>query len=193
MQKIVNEIVESIKTLRTKTENKTLIVAIDGRCGAGKTTLAGLLEEEFNCAAFHMDDFFPRPEQRTEERLSIPGENVDHERFLEEVMRPLLENRSFYYRPYDCRSQELTEPIYAEPNDIAVVEGSYSCHPALWGFYDLRIFLTVEPKEQLRRIVERNGAEKAEMFKKRWIPLEEKYFAAFDIENRCDLRFSTDI
>ena len=173
MQQIVNEIVENIKTLRIKAENKTLIVAIDGRCGAGKTTLAGRLEEELGCAAFHMDDFFPRPEQRTEERLSIPGENVDHERFLEEVMRPLIQNRRFCYRPY-------------------VIEGSYSCHPALWDFYDLRIFLTVEPEEQIRRIVERNGVEKAEMFKKRWIPLEEKYFAAFDIENRCDLRFSTD-
>ena len=192
MQQIVNEIVENIKTLRIKAENKTLIVAIDGRCGAGKTTLAGRLEEELGCAAFHMDDFFPRPEQRTEERLSIPGENVDHERFLEEVMRPLIQNRRFCYRPYDCKTQRPTDPVYAEPNNIAVIEGSYSCHPALWDFYDLRIFLTVEPKEQLRRIVERNGAEKAETFKERWIPLEEKYFAAFDIENRCDLRFSTD-
>ena len=59
MQQIVNEIVENIKTLRIKAENKTLIVAIDGRCGAGKTTLAGRLEEELGCAAFHMDDFFP--------------------------------------------------------------------------------------------------------------------------------------
>ena len=46
-----------------------LIVAIDGRCGSGKSTLAARLARELRCSVFHMDDFFPRPEQRTAERL----------------------------------------------------------------------------------------------------------------------------
>ena len=87
-----------------------LIVAIDGRCGSGKSTLAARLERELRCSVFHMDDFFPRPEQRTAERLSQPGENVDHERFLAEVLLPLAAIRSkvkspfvrsfLYYVPY---------------------------------------------------------------------------------------------
>ena len=52
-----------------------------------------------------MDHFFLRPEQRTPERLRTPGENVDHERFLEEVLCPLRAGRVFWYRPFDCSVQ----------------------------------------------------------------------------------------
>lgn len=34
-----------------------VIVAIDGRCGSGKTTLAAKLQKQLHCSVFHMDDF----------------------------------------------------------------------------------------------------------------------------------------
>ena len=67
-----------------------VIAAIDGRCGAWKSTLAAQLQAQLSCRVFHMDDFFLRPEQRTAARLAQPGENVDHERFLSEVLQPAL-------------------------------------------------------------------------------------------------------
>ncbi len=167
-----------------------IIVAIDGRCGSGKTTLAARLEKDLRCAVYHMDDFFPRPEQRTEKRLSRPGENVDHERFLEEVLLPLHGTQAVTYRPYLCAQQQLGEPVTVAPNRLTIVEGSYSCHPALWEHYDLRIFLTIDPEEQMRRIERRNGPEKAAMFRSRWIPFEESYFEAYDVQARCDMTFS---
>ena len=45
---------------------------------------------------------------------------------------------------------------------------------------------------QQRRILLRNGQEKLEMFKSRWIPFEEKYFSAFDVEKKADLVLVTD-
>ena len=33
---------------------------------------------------------------------------------------------------------------------------------------------------------ERDGAEQLKSFRERWIPLEEKYFSAFQVEDRCD-------
>lgn len=33
----------------------------------------------------------------------------------------------------------------------------------------------------------RCGAEKLQMFRDRWIPLEESYFTAFDLPARCDM------
>ena len=164
-----------------------IIVAIDGRCGSGKTTLAARLERDLRCAVYHMDYFFPRPEQRTEERLSRPGENVDHERFLAEVLLPLQGTQPVTYRPYLCAQQQLGNPVTVEPNRLTVVEGSYSCHPALWDYYDLRVFLTVDLEEQLRRIEKRNGPEKAQQFRDRWIPFEESYFEAFHVGARCDM------
>lgn len=134
-----------------------VLVAIDGRCAAGKTTLAASLQAQLACNVFHMDDFFLRPEQRTPERLRQPGGNVDFERFLTVVLRPLRDGAPVTYRPYDCRTQRLCAPVHAEARPVNLIEGSYSCHPALWDLYDLHVFLSVGPEEQHRRIAARNG------------------------------------
>ena len=39
-------------------DNEKLIIAIDGRCGGGKSSLGTMLTEEFDCNIFHMNDFF---------------------------------------------------------------------------------------------------------------------------------------
>ena len=49
-------------------EKDFVVVAIDGKCTSGKTTLAAKLAEIYDCNVFHMDDFFLRPEQRTPAR-----------------------------------------------------------------------------------------------------------------------------
>ena len=72
-----------------------------------------------------------------------------------------------------------------------IVEGSYSCHPVLNGYYDLSVFLSVDAAEQIRRIRQRNGADNVQMFQERWIPMEERYFQSFRIQETCDLRFQT--
>lgn len=175
-------------TILEKAETKEgIIVALDGRCASGKSTLAASLAEQLSCPLIHMDDFFLRPEQRTDARLATAGENVDHERFLEEVLAPLAEGKCVTYRPWDCGAQAFGEPIAIEPKPITIVEGSYACHPALWDYYDLRIFLTVEPDTQLARIAERNGEEGLEAFRNKWIPLEESYFSHYNIALRCDI------
>ena len=45
----------------------------------------------------------------------------------------------------------------------------------------------IEPELQRERILKRNGQEKAEMFFNRWIPMEQKYFEAFKIREKCDI------
>lgn len=52
-----------------RTERERVTVAIEGGSASGKTTLAVLLTNIYDCKVFHMDDFFLRPEQRTAERL----------------------------------------------------------------------------------------------------------------------------
>ena len=154
---------------------------------AGKTTLAASLQAQLACNVFHMDDFFLRPEQRTPERLRQPGGNVDFERFLTEVLRPLRDGAPVTYRPYDCRTQQLCAPVHAEARPVNLIEGSYSCHPALWDLYDLHVFLSVGPEEQHRRIAARNGEKMLPMFTNVWIPMEETYFARFQVAERADL------
>jgi len=185
-------ILNKIYSLVERNRNKRVIIAIDGRCGAGKTTLAQYLKEQTGATVFHMDDFFLRPEQRTAARLSTPGENVDHERFLSEVLEPLRKGAlELPYQRFDCKSQSLQEAVIIRPGNLCIVEGSYSCHPSLVNIYDYRIFMTVSPNEQMERIIRRNGAEGAKMFESRWIPLEEKYFSVCTVEGQCDCTIDT--
>ena len=172
---------------RLTAERSRVLVAIEGGSASGKTTLGELLQNVYGCPVFHMDDFFLRPEQRTPERLRQPGGNVDFERFLTEVLRPLRDGAPVTYRPYDCRTQQLCAPVHAEARPVNLIEGSYSCHPALWDLYVLHVFLSVGPEEQHRRIAARNGEKMLPMFTDVWIPMEETYFAQFRVAERADL------
>ena len=120
---------------------KPIIIAIDGRCASGKTTLAKAISEQIDCNVIHMDDFFLRPEQRTANRLATPGENIDHERFLEEVLIPLSKGLPVTYHPFDCHKMGFGEEILLTPKKINIVEGSYSCHPSLRDYYAYTFFL----------------------------------------------------
>ena len=190
MEQHVQTILWSIK--QTDPPKRPYIIAIDGRCGAGKSTIAARLAEELNATLFHMDDYFLRPEQRTPERFSTPGENVDHERFLKEILIPLKEGRTITYSPYSCTTQTLLDPITVTPADIVIVEGSYALHPTLRAYYDLRVFLTLFPREQEARIRARNGDAIWPMFKNRWIPMEEAYHIYCEVEKYSDLILWTD-
>lgn len=173
-----------------RNEKEQLLIALDGRCASGKTTLASRLKEAINCNVIHMDHFFLRPEQRTESRFSHPGGNVDYERFLQEVAGPLRQGRAFSYRVFDCKTMGFSEDIRVEPKPVTIVEGAYCCHPSLWDFYDLHLFLNIDPQEQLRRIACRNGEQALAAFRERWIPFEEQYFNACQIRERCDYVFT---
>ncbi|MBQ7502638.1 uridine kinase [bacterium] len=170
---------------------RPFLIAIDGRCGSGKTTLAERLAKLLEANLFHADDFYLRPCQRSEARYREPGGNMDRERLRSEVLEPLQTNRPFAYRPYDCRAQSLAAPVSVQPRPFAVIEGSYSCHPELRHFYAFRIFLTTDPGTQKERIIKRGGPECLPDFQNRWIPLEELYFRSLRPERFCDLLLHT--
>ena len=176
----LNQIRNRIDELLSQKEQ--VIVAIDGNCTAGKTTLAGKLAEFYDCNVFHMDDFFLRPEQRTPERYAEVGGNVDYERFMEEVLLPLKAGNSFSYRPFDCSTFTLTEPVEVIPKKLNIIEGTYSHHPYFGDSYDLKIFLTVTPEIQRQRIMERPAFLHRRFFEE-WIPMEDRYFENFGISD----------
>ena len=186
---IMEELAQNIARIITERDCK--LIAIDGRCGSGKTTLSGEIQKLIPCNIIHMDHFFLPPERRTPERFSTPGENVDHERLLTEVLLPLQKGEKVSYRPFDCQTMSFGKPIELVSQKITIIEGSYSCHPSLYGYYDLHIFLSVSAEEQMKRIILRNGNEKAKVFASRWIPLEEAYFQTFRIAQKCEYHFDT--
>lgn len=163
------------------------IVALDGRCASGKTTLAEQLAEVTGAGVVHMDDFFLPPSLRSPERLAEPGGNVHYERFMEEVLIHLKSPKAFRYRCFDCSRMEPGAEREVREGDLRIVEGAYSCHPVFGEYMGLRVFCDVKPQEQLRRIERRDGAEMLKNFRERWIPMEEQYIRHFHIMERAGL------
>lgn len=184
----VQAVIERIE--RVYTERERVFVAIDGPCTSGKTTLATVLQRRFGGNVLHMDDFFLRPEQRTPERFAEPGGNVDRERFEDEVLAPLAAGKIAQYRPWDCHTGDFAASHNVEPARLTIVEGSYSMHPALRGYYDLMICLTIDSGEQLRRLEARNPR-MLQQFIDEWIPLENRYFASTETRTAADMIVDT--
>lgn len=180
--KTVSELLEELRTLSTGIR----IIAIDGRCAAGKTTLAKELAKQLGGDVIHMDDFFLPPELRTLERRSEPGGNVHYERFLTEVIPKLASGEAFSYQRFDCSRMAPGDRIPVNNNGFVFVEGAYSCHPVLGNYMDRKIFLDIDRKNQTERIRKRNGEDRLQDFLQLWIPLEEAYFQAFSVEENAD-------
>ena len=170
---------ESVKKKITEllVQKDMVMVAIDGKCTSGKTTLASQLAQSYDCNVFHMDDFFLRRSQRTPERFAEIGGNVDYERFREEVLLPLRSGKAFSYRPFDCGSLTLADPVAVTPKKLNIVEGTYSHHPYFGDPYDLKILLTVDEETQRQRILKRPAFLHKRFFEE-WIPMENRYFDA---------------
>lgn len=167
-----------------KNASDTVVAAIDGMCGAGKSTMGQALQEIYGCRLFHMDDYFLRPEQRTSQRYAQPGGNVDYERFNEEVLDHIRDREGLDYRPFDCGTFTLGTPVETQWSPLNIVEGSYSQHPFFGDVYELRFFCRISCREQIRRIRARNGEQMLRRFQEQWIPMENRYFEAFEIEKK---------
>ena len=179
--------VDAVKKLAADKSREQILIAIDGKCASGKSTLGIYLKNEFDANLFHMDDFFLQRHQRTKERLAEVGGNVDYERFREEVLEPLRTGKSVEYRIFDCSNLEIVENTMIQPKRINIIEGSYSQHPYFGEPYALSIFTEIDHESQLNNIRKRNGEEKLKNFVERWIPKEEVYFAKFGIKEKCDV------
>lgn len=164
-----------------------VIVAIDGKAASGKSTAADLLSSLFETEIIHMDDFFLPINLRTEKRLNEPGGNVHYERFKEEVISKLNSGNGFEYKKFDCSIMDFNESVNVNKCQVLIIEGAYSLHPIFEKYYDISAFFDIDEKEQLSRILKRNGEKMALVFKWKWIPMENKYIDHFKIKDDCDL------
>ena len=180
-------LIEKIQELLSKKE--CVILAIDGFCTAGKTTLANDLKKELDANVFHADDYFLRSSQKTKKRLNEIGGNFDYERFKSEIVDSLPKREEFCYRPYDCKTGELLKPICVQQKRVVIIEGSYCLHPHLGEYYDIAVFMDVSHDLQRERVLQRDKSLHQRFFEE-WIPKEQAYFEAFGIKSRCQIHIS---
>lgn len=178
-------ILDKIQRWTDEQRKQPYLIALDGMCASGKTTLAMHVQEQCpDVEVIHMDDFFLRPEIRTPERLKEPGGNVDYERFRKEVSDPLIATGSCRYRVYSCKCQGFVCSKTVRHPRIVIIEGAYSAHPYFGEIYDAVFFLSISPEEQKERIRKRNGERMLTRFLNEWIPMENRYFETFRIKEK---------
>ena len=170
---------------------KPLVLALDGRCGSGKTTLADGLARQFPASiVLHTDDFYLPPAQRVRGWEKTPCANMDLTRLRDEALRPAYAGQPVAYRAYSCRQGAYLPPAQLPAQPLVILEGSYSHHPLLRPYETLRVFVTCTKAEQTRRLQAREGARYAD-FAARWVPLEEGYFAQYHIAETADFVVDT--
>ena len=161
-----------------------LLITIDGPCASGKTTLAQKLAELFEAPVIHTDDYVIPHTQKTAERLAVPGGNCDADRLVREVIAPWKRGAPVKYRKYDCSRDILLPEEELPDSHILILEGSYSNLPEIRKFADIRIFASTPEEIREERLRQRETEQSLQMFRDRWLPLENHYFEAFALPDR---------
>lgn len=191
MTEFKNEKRELQKRIKAQmSENKIFIVAIDGMCLSGKTTLANELAKSFEANVFHIDDFYLPVNERAKDWKEKAGSNIDTERFLSEVLTPASGGKTVSYRAFDCHKNKTEFKGNFEPTPVVIVEGTYSCLSQFEKFYSLKVFMRCTGETQIERLKKRN-TESINSFLETWIPLEENYFNTCNVCKNSDIVIST--
>ena len=178
--------------LEIKKLDKPAVIAIDGRCGSGKTGFASIIKTVFDCNVFHIDDYYLPLQKRADNWEQMPAGNIGLNRFNGEVLIPSKAGEMVNYHPYNCGTGKYKEAVLFKPKTLTIIEGSYSHHPLLNKSYDLKIFLSCDNEVQKQRLFDREG-DYYSVFQKRWIPMEELYLSTFQIEKNSDIVVNTSL
>ena len=175
-------LMDVFRAIDRHSDSSSVLVAIDGRCGSGKSSLSQLIASVYGAMVLHMDDFFQTEAQKAAGEHAAVA-NIDGAR-LRTALAPFAAGDPFEFRPYNCLTGEFLPPRQVKPARVRVVEGSYCLHPAIRLLYDVKIFMTVDPVTQRARVKARNP-ELYDRFVAEWIPQEEAYFSAHQISEGC--------
>ena len=155
-----------------------VVVAIDGRSAAGKTTLAVWLASELGAALVHMDDFY-RDMPEADRWLLSPTQGVeqffDWQRLRREALEPLSRAQTVSYRGYDWDAGGglSVEHQVVEAAAVVILEGVYAARPELDDLVHLRVLVDARPEQRTSRRLDRADHRGLE---DRWDAAEEFYF-----------------
>jgi len=182
------------ETLQSELENvvargRTMLIAIDGRGGAGKSTLARKLAESLSRATVvEVDDFWLPGTLRPgrEKVIAEPGSDYDWHRLRDQVIWPLSNDEPGRYQRYDWSSDSLREWHDVSAGGVVIIEGVFSTREELASFYDLRIWVETPEGVCLERGYVKDGKEGRELWDREWMPAYENYINTNSPMTRAD-------
>jgi uridine kinase len=190
------ELVDRIAAL-SRERLTPLLVAIDGRSGVGKSTLAVAVSAELAAAVIDGDDFYSGGGAVKWDAMT-PAERVDHcidwRRQLP-VLGALCRGEVATWRPYDWEVDDgrlADHLLTCPPRPVVILAGAYSARPQLAHLLDLRVMLDAPDEARRQRLRRREGEHYRAKWEARWALAEEYYFeqvmppAAFDLVIRSE-------
>ena len=156
---------------------RPLIVAIDGRSGVGKSTLAREVAVRVGASIVEGDDFFAGGVGvRSEPDRLLADRCIDRAR-LRGVLTTLRSGHAAAYRPFDWNRFDgrlAGLPKTVEAREIVLAEGVYSFHPDLRDVFGASILVEAPEDVRSARLVRREGA--ISEWERQWHRAEAWYF-----------------
>jgi uridine kinase len=159
-----------------------LLVALDGRSGTGKSTLAALLAAQLDATVVEGDDFYAGGTDAEWDARS-PAEKaalvIDWRRLQAEALAPLLAGRPATWHPFDFQAGHglAAHTVTRDPARVIVLDGVYSARPELADLVDMAILVeAADDTARRQRLLAREGAPFMAAWHRRWDVAEDYYF-----------------
>ncbi|GIF44032.1 AAA family ATPase [Actinoplanes xinjiangensis] len=160
----------------TPPDGRRRVIAVEGRSGAGKTTLAGGVAERLGAPLIHMDDLY----------AGWDGLRQGVDALRAWVLEPLAEGRRAVWRRFDWAAGAYAEEHPVPDGDWLVVEGVGAggrvLRPYLWRL----VWVDAPTAERRRRALARDGETYAPHWD-RWARQEDAFYAADQVRANADL------
>lgn len=163
----IGPILSAVTDAIRKHGDRPVLVAVDGRGGAGKLTLAAELARRLtDVALLHTDDF----------AFGWEG-GWDLRRFDLQVLQPLLNDRLARYQRYDWNSDSLAEwhEVHS-PVAVLILEGVSSTRKELRDVWDIAVWVDAPESLRLQRGLTRDGEQARELWR-RWMAEEDVWIS----------------
>ncbi len=158
-----------------------VIIAIDGRSGAGKTTLAielaARLREHHKVSVFHLEDIYP----------GWNGLVAGVERYVATVLAPLRRGEAAEWVSWDWERHYDGDARTTQPSEIVIVEGVGAAAEAARPHLDAVVWADAPDAERRVRALARDGETYAP-FWEQWAGQEQEWLATDDVPALADVR-----
>ena len=158
-----------------------VIIAVDGRSGAGKTTLAvelaARLRQHHKVSLFHLEDIYP----------GWNGLMPGIERYVGTVLKPLSEGMAAEWTSWDWDKHYDGGLNVTLPAEIVIVEGVGAAADAARPMLDAVVWVEASGDERRRRALTRDGST-YEPYWDSWAAQEDEWLSRDQVISAADIR-----
>lgn len=160
--------------------HKPHLIGIDGRSGAGKTSLAEQLSQVLSVTrdvvTFHLEDIYP----------GWDGLAQGIEIYNECILASLREQRDAYWTAWDWFANSPGGPRLTRCAEIVILEGVGACNWVARQVLDVSVWVELPEQQRRTRALQRDGSS-YEQFWDTWAEQESQYLAADPVWESADI------